>query len=354
MQDSSTQTSNLDLAAVSGIAGSISIACWVVVFSPQIVENFRRSSAEGLSIPFIVIWLVGDVFNILGGVLQGILPTMLILAWYYTFADVVLLLQCFYYRGLTLSDKPMKPSDATSPAVADEQTALLPSNDILGTTSRRSSSAIREHLTTTFTNDGMHLSPAVPVHSNRDMEALKARSPILKRTTVIKSVLFNATALVVVCAAGVSGWYISQRATSHQSHHHDAKSKHADSNEDNLAFSLWGQIFGYVCAVLYLGSRVPQLLLNYRRKSTEGVSMLFFLFAVVGNATYVLSIFAYETPCSRSTRHGCGDGQATREYWQYVLVNLSWLLGSAGTLLLDCVVFVQWFWYREGTEEAVE
>jgi len=48
----------------------------VVVFSPQIVENFKRGSADGLSLQFIIIWLAGDVFNILGAVLQGVLPTM--------------------------------------------------------------------------------------------------------------------------------------------------------------------------------------------------------------------------------------------------------------------------------------
>ena len=48
----------------------------VVVFSPQIIENFRRSSAEGLSVLFVFVWLVGDVFNIFGAVLQGVLPTM--------------------------------------------------------------------------------------------------------------------------------------------------------------------------------------------------------------------------------------------------------------------------------------
>jgi hypothetical protein len=66
----------LDIEAISGICGSISIACWVVVFSPQIIENFRRGSADGLSVLFIVVWLAGDVFNILGAVLQGVLPTM--------------------------------------------------------------------------------------------------------------------------------------------------------------------------------------------------------------------------------------------------------------------------------------
>ena len=67
---------DLDIEALSGICGSVSIACWVVVFSPQIIENFHRRSAEGLSVVFLVTWLVGDVFNILGAVLQGVLPTM--------------------------------------------------------------------------------------------------------------------------------------------------------------------------------------------------------------------------------------------------------------------------------------
>lgn len=66
----------LNIEALSGILGSVSIACWIVVFSPQIIENFRRGSANGLSIVFIIIWLLGDVFNILGAVLQGVLPTM--------------------------------------------------------------------------------------------------------------------------------------------------------------------------------------------------------------------------------------------------------------------------------------
>ncbi|KAH0146902.1 hypothetical protein KCU82_g14153, partial [Aureobasidium melanogenum] len=95
---------NLDIEAISGIMGSISIACWVVVFSPQIIENFRRSSAEGLSIEFVIIWLLGDFANIIGAVMQRVLPTMIILAIYYTFADIVLLAQCFYYRGFHFRD----------------------------------------------------------------------------------------------------------------------------------------------------------------------------------------------------------------------------------------------------------
>ncbi|KAL9048276.1 MAG: hypothetical protein Q9162_007799 [Coniocarpon cinnabarinum] len=364
----------VDLPTISGITGSISIACWVVVFSPQIIENFRRSSAEGLSIVFIVIWLAGDVFNILGAVLQGVLPTMIILAVYYTLADVVLMVQCFYYRGLTLSDTPTKPSTASAgeqdPLLGDsshrqsyggyEQPAT-DSNEISPAISRRSSSTIRAQLSATFQQDGTHLSPAVPVHSRRDDEALKAQSPVQKQSSILKSVVVNVASIIVVCAAGVLGWWLSVSASKSASaaHHHGHRqaNQRVHEAEASLDFNLWGQIFGYVCAVLYLGSRVPQLLLNYRRKSTEGISMLFFIFACLGNLLYVISIFAYEPPCL-SHRYGCQDGELRAQYARYIAVNLSWIIGSAGTLGLDLVVFVQYFMYRnycvsDGIEGAV-
>jgi len=322
---------------------SISIACWVVVFSPQIVENFRRGSADGLSLQFIIVWLAGDVFNILGAVLQGVLPTMvrppqcisrkstyslqIILAIYYTIADIVLLLQCFYYRGFTWHDEvvPPKPSHVGE---ATERTGLLAPNP---DRSRRSS-----------TVSASHLSPVVPL-----LEAPKASDPPalthLKPTTRLQATLFNLIAILMVCAAGVMGWYVSNRSQGGHS------SKKPSSSDDILNFNLWGQIFGYFCAVLYLGSRVPQILLNYRRKSTEGVSMLFFLFACIGNLTYVLSIFAYEPHCSG--RHGrCREGEAASVYGRYIAVNASWLAGSLGTLFLDLGIFAQFFLYREQEE----
>jgi hypothetical protein len=56
--------------------GWISIACWVVVYSPQIWENYQLKSGEGLSVAFIVLWLIGDLTNLAGGVMAHLLPTM--------------------------------------------------------------------------------------------------------------------------------------------------------------------------------------------------------------------------------------------------------------------------------------
>ena len=264
---------DFDVETLSGICGSISIACWVVVFSPQIIENFRRSSAEGLSMEFLVIWLLGDLFNIFGAVLQKVLPTMIILAIYYTFADVVLILQCFYYRGFTLRDpRPDKLDKASnggpterSPLIANgyEQTEDDDPADIAQRT--RSQSAFRERVSN---YDGAYLSPATPMHpqpkDTDDAEALKPSQP----RSWTQAILFNSTAIFLVVAAGIAGYYLSP-STPDRKHN----TTPADEQADSLQFSTWGQVFGYICAAFYLASRVPQILLNYRRKSTEGLNV---------------------------------------------------------------------------------
>lgn len=353
---------SLDIEAICGICGSISIACWVVVFSPQIIENFRRSSAEGLSIEFVIIWLAGDVFNILGAVLQGVLPTMIILAIYYTIADIVLLGQCFYYRGFTLRDpRPDKPANAED-EVTTERTPLfqnghpdppsrpLNASDAEPGARNRSRSAFRDRFASL---DATHLSPATPMHPQpKGADVTDAVKPSQPRTW-LQAIVFNSTAIILVVIAGIAGYYLSPSAP--ETNVHDKTP--ADDQAQSLHFNILGQVFGYICAALYLGSRIPQLLLNYRRKSTEGLNALFFLFACIGNLTYVLSIFAFEPICSRH-QHGhwresyCKPGEASAIYGRYILVNLSWLLGSLGTLFLDFGVFVQFFMYRNNNNDV--
>lgn len=262
--------------------------------------------------------------------MQGVLPTMvsraevapsatlalthriqIILAIYYTLADIVLLAQCFYYRGFTWQDHPVVKPATSQPT---ERTALLSDNN--AEQQRRRSSA-----------DWTGLSPAVPHISD---------SP-KKVHTVVQSILWNSTIVVIVCAAGVLGWFLGEKAKSGRGN----KGAPAD---DNLELNVVGQFFGYLCTVAYIASRLPQLILNYRRKTTDGLSMLFFLFACLGNITYVLSIFAYEPKCGGKP---CKHGEAGAIYGRYMLLNLSWLAGSLVTLFMDFGVFAQYFMYKD-------
>jgi solute carrier family 66 (lysosomal lysine-arginine transporter), member 1 len=261
---------------------------------------------------------------------------------YYTIADLVLLLQCFYYEGFTLKDKVKKTVD-TAPSQPNERTALLNSAiqanrpvSAADQDRRGSFSSFRERL---LSIDATHLSPVTPLIG--DTNATEEQRPPPPPPTPGQGVLFNILSILMVCAAGVLGYWLGNRRS--------FSSLPDKPEEEPLQFNVLGQVFGYICAVLYLISRVPQLLLNYRRKSTEGISMLFFLFACIGNLTYAFSIIAYEPVCKRP-KH-CAPGESLRIYGRYFLVNFSWLLGSIGSLFLDFGVFVQYFMYKPDEEE---
>ncbi|QLQ80265.1 hypothetical protein HG537_0D02660 [Torulaspora globosa] len=272
---------------ISGISGSISIACWVIVFVPQIYENFYRKSADGLSQLFVVLWLAGDVFNLVGALMQKLLSTMIILAAYYTAADIVLLLQCLWYG----------PEEKVDP---------------------------------------IHLSPANPINENVLQDVFHENQPLLQAQSptaglvataddllnpeveVKKNYLHDGVIVSVVIMAGFLSWYISYCQNPGLS----------KPDGPSLEVNWLGQIFGYLSALLYLGSRVPQILLNFERKSCEGISFLFFLFACLGNSSFILSVLAISLDR------------------KYLILNASWLIGSIGTLAMDFVIFAQFFAYH--------
>lgn len=149
-----------------------------------------------------------------------------------------------------------------------------------------------------------------------------------------KTILINTLMVAGVFAAGIVGWMFSE--VRHAPAPVPAPAPGHPVDPPQMEFDFWGQVFGWGCAALYLGSRVPQILLNFERKSVEGISFLFFLFACLGNLTYVISILALDT----STK--------------YLLINASWLAGSFGTLFLDFIIFVQFWMYNKGDEDEDE
>lgn len=264
---------------------------------------------------------------------------MIILAIYYTIADIVLLMQCFYYRGFTLRDdvtppappppRPKRNENASQNVEPNERTRLV-------TNGGSPYYSIEDH---ERRGSWTHLSPAVPFVEEPET------APPPRPTTWLQSFAFNSLAIFMVCTAGVAGWWLSR---TYGGRGKDSAGKTPEGQGNPLEMNTLGQVFGWLCAVFYLGSRLPQLLLNWRRKSTEGVSVLFFLFACLGNLTYVLSILAYDPKCDGED--GCKKGEAAKIFWQYILVNLSWLAGSAGTLLLDLGIFAQFFIYAKSSD----
>ncbi|KAG5458926.1 MAG: PQ loop repeat-domain-containing protein [Olpidium bornovanus] len=107
------------------------------------------------------------------------------------------------------------------------------------------------------------------------------------------------------------------------------------NNVDPLA-----QILGWVSAALYVGSRVPQMMKNFRSNTCEGLSFSMFAMAVMGNVTYTLSILILLPAIS------AGEFNGSENVKTYITETLPWLAGSAGTLVFDFIILTQFFLYR--------
>ncbi|PNY17053.1 hypothetical protein L195_g013788, partial [Trifolium pratense] len=83
---------------VSVTLGVISVIVWMIAEIPQLITNYREKSAHGLSVAFMLTWIIGDLFNLFGCLLEpATLPTQLYTAALYTFVTLTLCLQAIYY-----------------------------------------------------------------------------------------------------------------------------------------------------------------------------------------------------------------------------------------------------------------
>ncbi|KAF9483454.1 PQ-loop-domain-containing protein [Pholiota conissans] len=214
---------------LSSVLGWISIACWIVVYSPQIYENYTLQSGEGLSVLFVVIWILGDLTNVVGAILAGLLPTVIILGLYYTSCDFILLSQIYYYR---YKKRRLEAHAARAGELEDR----------------------------------------VPLLSNEE----RPEDIVPVRIIVIRYL----SALAFVVLVGVGAWWI----TSGDKQDNDL----LDSTEEGARW--WAiQFLGWSSASLFLGARIPQILKNFKTRC-EGLSPALFFFSIFGNTTYALSI----------------------------------------------------------------
>ncbi|KAL2223314.1 PQ loop repeat-domain-containing protein [Thermoascus aurantiacus ATCC 26904] len=288
--------------AASGVFGSVSMACWIFLLVPQIIENYRNGSAEAISLAFLSVWFLGDLTNLIGAAWAGLVPVVVAIAVYFCLADGVLISQCVYYNLRNARRRRRRRRSSTATETPDPTTPLLGrqtnGNDALPGSRRRSSASLR---------DG---------HHRRTSQVEDSLAKIVEegesgRRAWVKNVL----SVLAICAIGAVGWLIAWRTgmwTPAPRGHGGGTNKAAGA-----------QVVGYFSAACYLSARLPQIYKNYCEKSCEGLSLLFFILSLIGNLTYGAGILFHSTERD------------------YVLTNLPWLIGSLGTMAEDVTIFAQ-------------
>ncbi|XP_053546270.1 lysosomal amino acid transporter 1 homolog [Bombina bombina] len=102
-----------------------------------------------------------------------------------------------------------------------------------------------------------------------------------------------------------------------------------------------GFVIGSISSVMYLCSRIPQIITNFKRRSTEGLALSLFCLVILGNLMYGLSILL-KAP---------DNGQSESNY---LLHHLPWLVGSLGVMSLDVIIIFQFILYHKKSSSSLD
>jgi len=128
-----------------------------------------------------------------------------------------------------------------------------------------------------------------------------------------------------------------------------------DLDLSSPAISVIGPLLSWLSMVLYVTSRVPQLLANARLRSTAGLSPQLFLAAFCGNFFYSTSLLfnpqAWHSYPAFGAHGWVGGDGSNRGEW--ISRTAPFFLGASLVLALDILVGIQFWMYAERAEEIV-
>lgn len=200
------------------------------------------------------------------------MPTVIALAIYFCFADLVLITQCLYYNILNSRKARRKSvrSNLSQDGGDNPEQPLLGRRDsslgLPGSHRRRSSTASRRRRASSL--------PSIGEDAEGSSEWVK-----------------NTISIIGVCVVGAAGWAIAWRTGVWIP-------TPTEDDAGGTDMALGAQILGYISALCYLGARIPQIIKNQRDRSCEGLSLLFFMLSLLGNATYGAGVRVPSFPIS--------------------------------------------------------
>ncbi|KAK5117746.1 hypothetical protein LTR85_008721 [Meristemomyces frigidus] len=347
------------LAFTSNVLGTLSIIAWLFAQLPQIYKNWSIGSTSGLSIFFLVEWCLGDISNLLGALFTHQASWQVAIGGYYVLVDLCLVGQWIWYERLQHGSIVQRVwpktggRDDAGPGGTMQEVVIegMPISQTLTNQDEEADASNKQRTRPriifrqpTFEHgrkpDGEKPSPSLSatpggtsIHRVGPSSPLPSPSP--------RTVLLIACLVAIVQASPLA------------KPSHSAVDYVSDSMPTPLETA--GTILSWLSTFLYLGSRLPQLFKNWKRKSTAGLSPHLFMAAFCGNLLYSSAMLT--NPCGWYDFGPYGGGGwvgadgSDRTKW--VAAALPFFLGAAGVLGLDASVGIQFLMYGEVEEKVI-
>ncbi|KAK6199405.1 uncharacterized protein RJT21DRAFT_46539 [Scheffersomyces amazonensis] len=333
------------LSSVSQVSGILSLSVWLFAQLPQIIENHLNESVSGVSLAFLCCWIGGDTTNLIGCILTKALPFQTLLATYYCFIDCILSLQYWYYTRIYPQQKIHHN--------------LLQSPNMLRPIGSRKSNSNSKHVHTRrnrFEQD-ITRSPMEITNSHYNVGNHNKGSFIQRilGASFVGSLTKPVNGLPIEAVNSTS----TSTSTSNSNSLHNFTKEFSNQLKKILIIisSIHiqkfryssediGQISAWVCSFLYLSSRAPQIFKNHNSKSTRGISAYLFLFAMLGNLFYTISIVSDLYLISMHQSYYESDPNDS-QYNKILTDQLPFIVGSSGTVIFDCIILFQCWYFAE-------
>jgi len=79
---------------------AVATICFFIVFIPQLYLNYKEKRSSGVSIHFIMMWLIADTFSYTGALMNNLDRTFIIITIIHCFLDLLLIYQIIFYNIL--------------------------------------------------------------------------------------------------------------------------------------------------------------------------------------------------------------------------------------------------------------
>ena len=258
----------------------ISNCLWLFVFIPQLYQNYKNKSSHAISLLLLFCLLLGDILAMTSGYLKKLNIVVIYTAAYHIILNLIITSQILYYRYMYYvyrdSSSSISSSSNSSSIGSIGSESGFSSEDDVGERTLLLSSAPTRTLMWTST--------------------WKLQFYVTGICFIVLTQIF----LILI----INNKY---------------------NIEDTLA---------WIATFIFIFSRIPQIMLNFKRKSTEGLSLATFIIAYISNMFFMLSILIILYDLNKT------------QYNNYLIGNIQWIIGGNITTIFDCIIFYQFYIYR--------
>ena len=334
------------LSQLSGLSGYLSISFWLFAQIPQVIKNHTDKSVDGFSLGFLLCWFAGDFLNLVSCLLNDAMAFQILLSGYYCAIDLVLAFQYYYYKQMYHNPESRwyHPPRRRGKHIRSPRTSLRNNLETYGSidtemmidqplTPQQQPQQKQQRMMRAVASPGLKVTPRNHV-----------KGVFKKQNTGISKLVTSAliSGFTKVQGLPIVQQYIDTELLQQQ---HTPGILEGGKENNSVIYRIieylmtmdsykLGKILAWACTALYLMSRIPQMYTNYKLQSTRGISLKLICFALCGNFFYSASLLL-----SESSTVG---GDVSREFWK---AELSYLIGAFGTVMFDCSVLVQWYFY---------